>query len=125
MSPALTSDSIEDSLPVDHAKAETGQVILSRVVEVGQDRRLAPQQGTLGLNATIGNALNNATGQIRVVLAHGDVVEEEQRLGPGERQSLTDIATRSMPTVSCLFVAKASLSFVPTPSVEATSTGSR
>ena len=34
------------------------------------------------------------------------------------------MATRSMPTVSCLLKAKASLSLVPTPSVDETSTGS-
>jgi hypothetical protein len=38
--------------------------------------------------------------------------------------SLTLIATRSCPTVSCLFSWKASLSLVPTPSVPDTSTGS-
>jgi hypothetical protein len=35
------------------------------------------------------------------------------------------MATRSIPTVPCLPVAKASLSLVPTPSVPDTSTGSR
>jgi hypothetical protein len=40
-------------------------------------------------------------------------------------QSFTDMATRSIPTVLWRPVAKASFSFVPTPSVEATSTGSR
>ena len=37
--------------------------------------------------------------------------------------SLTLIATRSMPMVSCFFIRKASLSFVPTPSVPETITG--
>ena len=37
--------------------------------------------------------------------------------------SLTHIATQSMPTVSCLFIRKAILSLVPTPSVPLTSTG--
>ena len=39
--------------------------------------------------------------------------------------SFTLIATRSMPMVSCCFMRKASLSFVPTPSVPETMTGSR
>jgi hypothetical protein len=34
--------------------------------------------------------------------------------------SFTLIATRSMPTVSCLFMSKASFNLVPTPSVPAT-----
>ena len=37
--------------------------------------------------------------------------------------SLTHIATQSIPTVPCLSVRKASLSFVPTPSVPETRTG--
>ena len=39
--------------------------------------------------------------------------------------SFTDMATRSMPTVSCRPARKATFSFVPTPSVPDTSTGSR
>src|SRR5437870_3502514 len=39
--------------------------------------------------------------------------------------SFTLIATRSIPMVSCRFMASASFSLVPTPSVPATSTGSR
>src|SRR5438034_2205295 len=39
--------------------------------------------------------------------------------------SSTQWFTRSMPTVSCLFMAKAIFNFVPTPSMLATSTGSR
>ena len=38
--------------------------------------------------------------------------------------SLTLMATKSIPTVSCLFSSNANLSFVPTPSVPETSTGS-
>ena len=37
--------------------------------------------------------------------------------------SFTHMATQSMPTVSCLSMRKASFSFVPTPSVPETSTG--
>ena len=43
---------------------------------------------------------------------------------PTVSTSLTDIATRSMPTVSSRPVSCASRSLVPTPSVEVTSTGS-
>ena len=38
--------------------------------------------------------------------------------------SFTHMATQSMPTVSCLSMRKAILSFVPTPSVPETRTGS-
>ena len=43
---------------------------------------------------------------------------------PTVRTSFTDIATRSMPTVSRRPVSCASSSLVPTPSVDVTSTGS-
>src|SRR5918998_995502 len=39
--------------------------------------------------------------------------------------SLTQWLTRSRPIVLCVFVSKATLSFVPTPSAEATRTGAR
>ena len=44
---------------------------------------------------------------------------------PHTTTSFALMATRSIPTVSCLPAMNASLSLVPTPSVPATSTGSR
>ena len=43
---------------------------------------------------------------------------------PCTRMSFTQWLTISCPTVSCFFIMQAILSFVPTPSVEATSRGS-
>jgi xanthine/uracil permease len=48
-------------------------------------------------------------------MAHGIIVEEEKGLRPWTTRSLTLIATRSMPTVSCLPAAMAIFSLVPTP----------
>ena len=42
---------VEDVLALDHADAKAGQVVLPFLVEVGQDRRLAPQQRTVRLDA--------------------------------------------------------------------------
>ena len=111
-------------LPRDHAHAEAGQVVIARGVEVRQDGRLAAEQGALRLEAAGGNALDKLLQQVRIVLGHGHVVEEEQRLGAQQRASLTLMATRSMPTVLWTPAAMATLSFVPTPSVQDTSTGS-
>ena len=83
-----------------------------------------PSRAQSALDAAVGDALDDLLQQRRVVLRHGHVVEEEQRLGPAQRASLTLIATRSMPTVLWTPVAAATLSLVPTPSVQETSTGS-
>ena len=57
------------------------------------------------------------------VYTTGDITTWEA-VGTGVQiKSFTLMATRSIPTVSCFFISRASLSLVPTPSVEATSTG--
>ena len=95
-------------------------------VEAGQLRGLAAEQRAAGLLAALGDALHHLGALLRLELAGGEVVEEEERLGARARaMSFTHIATRSMPTVSWRPAAKATLSLVPTPSVPETSTGSR
>ena len=71
---------------VDHADAEAGQVVVARGVEVGQDGRLAAQQRAVRLDAAGGDALDELLQQRGVVLGHGHVVEEEQRLGPATQR---------------------------------------
>ena len=83
LSPGRISFPLEDVLALDHADAEAGQVVVPRLVEVGQDRRLAAQQRALGLDAAVADALDDLAGQRGVVAAHRHVVEEEERLGPG------------------------------------------
>ncbi len=83
MSPAPDLLAVEDLLALDHAEAEAGQVVLARMVEVGQDRRLAAEQGAFGLDAAVADPLHDLLGQGGVVAAHRDVVEEQERLGPG------------------------------------------
>ena len=117
---------VEDVLPLDDPDAEPGQVVFALLVEVGQDRRLAAQQRALGLDAAVADPLDDRGWSVRD--RRGSSRRNRGRSSgsaPAHRQSLTDMATRSMPTVACRPVAKASLSLVPTPSVEATSTGSR
>ena len=50
---------VEDLLALDHADAEAGQVVLARLVELGQDRRLAAEQGALGLDAAVADPLDD------------------------------------------------------------------
>ena len=70
------------SLREDHAHAEAGQVVVARGVKVGQDGRLAAQQGAVGLDAAVAITLDELLQQVGIVLGHGHVVEEEERLGP-------------------------------------------
>ena len=74
---------VEDVLAFDHPEAEAGEVVFARVVEVGQDGRLAAEQGAFGLDAAVGDPLHHRAGEGRVVAAHGDVVEKQEGFGAG------------------------------------------
>ena len=78
----LDRPAVDHPLFLGHADAEAGQVVIAGGVDVGQDGRLAAQQGAVGLDAAGGDALDDLLQQGRIVLGHGHVVEEEQRLGP-------------------------------------------
>ena len=78
----LDRPAVDHPLLLGHADAEAGQVVIAGGVDVGQDGRLAAQQGAVGLDAAVRDALDDLLQQGRIVLGHGHVVEEEQRLGP-------------------------------------------
>jgi hypothetical protein len=65
------------------------------------------------LFASLGDAFDDVGVLLGLELAGGEIIKEEERF-----------SARSIPTVSCRRVRKAILSFVPTPSVPETSTGS-
>ena len=73
-----------------------------------------------------GDPLDDGREHVRIELARGDVVEEEQ--GPRSlHEDVVDAVVHEIRRRRCRArpVSKAILSFVPTPSVDATSTGSR
>ena len=59
--------------------AESGEVIVSPLIEVGQDGGLAANQGTIAGNAAIGDPPNDCLKQRRLVVRHRHVVQEEER----------------------------------------------
>ena len=64
-----------------HADRETGQIVLVLGIHAGHLGGLAADQAGAGLHATVGHAGDDLLQQGRVVLAAGDVVQEEQRFG--------------------------------------------
>ena len=76
----LDAPAADDVVALDDADAEAGHVVIARLVEVGQDRRFAADQGAVGLHAAVADPFDEIARQGRVVLRHGEVVEEHQRL---------------------------------------------
>ena len=79
----LDGPAVDDVVALDDADAEAGHVVIARLVEVGQDGRLAADQGAVGLHAAVADALDEIARQGRIVLRHREVVEEQQRLAAG------------------------------------------
>ena len=81
-----------DGLAVDkggffhHPHAETGQIVLARLVETGQLCGLAADERAARLLAAIGDAGNDLLSHAHLEMARSEVVEEEQRLGPAHHQ---------------------------------------
>ena len=71
---------VDDVLALDHADAESGQVVFAFLVKVREHGRLAAQKRALGLDAAIADPLDQLDGQLGIVPAHGDIIQEEERL---------------------------------------------
>ena len=74
---------VDDVLALDDADAEAGHVEIARLIEIRQDRRLAADQGTVGLHAAVADALDQGMDQGRIVLGHRQIIEEQQRFAAG------------------------------------------
>ena len=86
-------------------------------------RRLSADEGATRLAASLDHALHDLGHPLRHYFIHAQVVEKKRGRAPQQMMSSAHMATRSMPMVSCLSIIWASLSLVPTPSAEDTSTG--
>ncbi|MHC2800765.1 hypothetical protein ACVMII_000511 [Bradyrhizobium diazoefficiens] len=63
------------------ADGKAAEVIVAVLVEAWHLGGLAADQGTAGFPAAIGDAGDDRGGRLRIELAAGEIVEEEQRLG--------------------------------------------
>ena len=66
---------------LDDADAEAGHVVITGLVEVGKNRRLAADQAAARLDAAVADSLHERRDQVRIVLRQREVVEEAERLG--------------------------------------------
>ena len=84
-----------------------------------------PSSAQSACDAAGRDALDDLLQQRRIVVRHGHVVEEEQRLGPAA-QGVVDAHRHQVDAHRVVHgpTSVATLSFVPTPSVQETSTGS-
>ena len=71
---------INRAVHVHHAHGETGDVKITRLINVGHLGALAANQRATGNLATNGDALNNAGGFLRTNSAEAQVIKKEQRL---------------------------------------------
>ena len=60
---------------------ETAKVVIAVLVEAGHFRGLAANERTARLPAALGDPCDDSGGRVRIELAAGEVVQEEQRLG--------------------------------------------
>ena len=79
----LDLPAINEPFPLHHADDEASQVVFAALVHVGEDRRLAADEGAVALHAGVGDAADDVFEKFGIVVGEGDVIEEEQRLGPG------------------------------------------
>ena len=116
---------VDDAVALGDAEREAREVDVVGAVHVGQLGGLAAEQRAARLPAAVGDALDDVGDALGVEPPDRDVVEEQHGIGAAVSTSLTHIATRSMPESRSRPASRCSISFVPTPSVPATSTGSR
>ena len=71
---------VEDFFPIDHADAETGQVVLVLGIETGHFCGFAAHQRAAGLHAALAHALDDIGDALGHVFAAGDVVQKDEGL---------------------------------------------
>ena len=113
----------DEPVALDDADGEADEVELARLHGAGVLGHLAADERAAGLPAALGHAFDELLDVVGVEPADGDVVEEEQRLGALAHEVVdahgdeVDADRVNRP------VAWATSALVPTPSVDATSTG--
>ena len=110
--------------PLGDADERAGDVERARRVDAGHLGRLAAEQRAAGGLAGLGHAGDDLGDEVGVERAGGDVVEEEQRPGRLHEHVVDAVVDDVHADAAHRPRRAASSTLVPTPSVEATSTGS-
>ena len=108
---------------LDHPDREAGQVELVGGHDPGVLGRLAADQRAAGLTAALVHPGHDGGHRVRIDLAGGQVVEHEERLGTDAHQVVHAHGHQVEADRLVAAGGRATTSLVPTPSVEATSTG--
>ena len=85
-SPASTRSGIGGFFEFDNTNTESCQVVIIGLVEIIHLGGLATDQGAPGLSAPFTDPLDNVIEHILVNFVDGDVIKEQQRLGPLHNQ---------------------------------------
>ena len=111
-------------LALDHADDESGQVVFALGIEAGHLGGFAADERAAVVLAGLGQAGDDLLGDLRLQLADGEVVHEEQRRGALHGDVVDAVVHQVGADGVVQLISKASLSLVPTPSTLETSTGS-
>jgi hypothetical protein len=114
----------QDAVALDRADREAGQVVFAVAVHARHFGGLAAHQGRAGQLAALGDAGDDALGDLEVQLAGGEIVEEQQGLGALGQQVVDAHGHQVDPDRGVHLASMAMRSLVPTPSVVETSSGS-
>ena len=106
------------------ADGKAGEIVILAGIKARHFGGLAADQRAPASRQPCAMPGDDCGADVGVELAGRIIVEEEQRLGALHDESLTHIATRSMPIVSWMLLSIAILTLVPTPSLAATRIGS-
>src|SRR6202171_3003439 len=115
----LNTFSGEEPATFHNTDNKTGKIIFAGGIKTGHLRGFAANQGAPGFAAAAAHAFDELPNDLRLELAHGEVVEEEKRLG-----ALDGDVVDAGVGVECRPRAMAIFSLVPAPWALETSTGS-
>ena len=109
---------------IDRSDGKAGEIVIAVLIHAGHFGGLAADQGAAGFAAGRRNAGNDGRTHLRIELATGEIVEEEQRLRALHHKVVHRHRDQIDADGVVARISIAILTLVPTPSVAATSIGS-
>src|SRR6266852_5717771 len=100
----------------DNTDDEAREIVFTGRIEVRHLRGFAADEGTAGFAAGAAHTFDELLDDLRIELAHREVIEEKERLGTLHENVVDTVIDEVAPTVECTPMAIAILSLVPTPS---------